>query len=167
MNIRKLVRKIKTTIPLIALVTAIGCTGEYSGGGAMDSSSGVPGEKATFGFNVYLANDGISCDEVVSARGQFQYVDHGANVAFHAKINDFGFVNDEDFNVFLVFVGKYYIKGKERGTVLIRVEDHGQESKTDFLWLAVLDGPYEGYNNSGTFAKGNVTYTPDALCQED
>jgi hypothetical protein len=104
---------INTTKTLAAFLVVIGlaaCSGKYSGGGAMPSASGIPGEKATFGFEIYAANDGIDCDNIVSATGEFQYVDHGTgvNVAFHATIREFagGFV-DADFNAAPLFLADY------------------------------------------------------------
>jgi hypothetical protein len=151
-----------------AAIGLTGCTGDYTGGGSLPSSSGVPGEKATFGFRVHFQNDGVSCDEVVGASGEFQYVDHGkgVNVAFHAKIRDFaGAFADPTFNVGPLCIGDYYVKGKVAGQVLVGTLDYGKEDGTDYIFVAVLDGPFAGYQNSGIFEKGNVTYHPDPLCE--
>lgn len=158
----------KIVAAFLVVLGLAGCSGEYSGGGAMPSASGVPGEKATFGFTIYAFNDGVSCDEIVSATGQFQYVDHGTgvNVAFHAKIVDFaGAFADPDFNVAPLFIADYYVKGKKAGQVLIGAMDYGNASKIDRVMVSVLDGPFAGYSNSGAFEKGNITYTPDPLCE--
>ena len=154
---------------LAALVIGLtGCTGDYTGGGAIPSKSGVTGEKATFGFKLHLQNDGVSCDEIIGASGEFQYVDHGTgiDVAFHAKITDFaGGFADPNYNVGPIFIGDYYVKGKVAGQVLVGTLDYGKGDKTDYVFLNVLNGPFAGYSNSGIFEKGNVTYHPDALCQ--
>jgi hypothetical protein len=154
-----------TAIGLSAAIFLVGCSGEYSGGGVMDSASGIPGEKATFGFTVYASNDGVSCDEITTVKGQFQFVDKSAGVTFHAEVHSFaGGYADDDFNVAPLFLGGYYIKGKKQGSVLLAAIDYGPDSKTDTFFVTVLDGPYAGYVNSGVFTKGNVTYTPDPLC---
>jgi hypothetical protein len=143
-----------TAIGLSAAIFLVGCSGEYSGGGVMDSASGIPGEKATFGFTVYASNDGVSCDEITTVNGQFQFVDKSAGVTFHAQVHSFaGGYADDDFNVAPLFLGDYYVKGKK-----------GPDNKTDNFFVTVLDGPYAGYVNSGVFTKGNLTYTPDPLC---
>jgi hypothetical protein len=148
---------------LVAALGFVGCTGTYNGGGAMQSASGIPGEKATFGFTIHVENDGVDCDNIAGVSGQFQYVDHGLRIGFHARIVSHAFVIDET-DVHLAFVGEYLVRGRPAGQVLIRVEDHGRDSKSDFLWISVLSGPFQGYFNAGTFEKGNITYHPDKLC---
>lgn len=153
-----------TAIALLAVIGLAGCTGIYTGGGSIPSASGVPGEIATFGFSIHVANDGVDCDTIESVKGQFQYVDHGTGVSFHARIVEHAFVID-GADVFLAFLGEYSVRGKPAGRVLIRVEDHGQDSNTDFIWLSVLDGPLAPYFNAGTFENGNIKYHPDKLCE--
>jgi len=152
-----------SALVVVAAIGLVGCTGIYNGGGAMQSASGIPGQKATFGFTIHVANDGVHCDNIESVTGQFQYNDHGARVAFHARIVNHAFVIDET-GIHLAFIGEYSVRGQPAGRVLIRVEDYGRDSKANFLWVSVLDGPLAGYFNAGTFEKGNITYQPDKLC---
>lgn len=49
--------------------------------------------------------------------------------------------------------------------VLVAALDYGSDEKIDRLFVTVLDGPYAGYSNIGTFEKGNITYKPDSLCE--
>lgn len=165
---KTLLKASKAFVMFVLAIGLAGCSGDYSGGGAMPSASGIPGEKATFGFYIHAGNDGIDCDNITSATGQFQYVDHGTGmkVAFHAVIREFaGGFADDDFNVAPLFLADYYVKGKKVGQVLVGAMDYGKGEKTDNLVVNVLDGPFAGYQNSGTFEKGNITYTPDPLCQ--
>ena len=153
-----------SALVLVAAIGLAGCTGTYNGGGAIQSASGIPGQKATFGFTIHADNDGVDCDTIESVRGQSQYNDHGTRVSFHARIVGHAFVQDDEFDVHLVFVGEYLVRGQPAGRVLIRVEDLGKGSERGFLWLAVLDGPLAGYSNSGIVERGNITYKPDKLC---
>ena len=159
---------VRTSCLVILIAALAGCTGDYVGGGAMPSASGIPGEKATFGFRIRAENDGIDCNNVTRVTGQFQYVDHGTgvNVAFHAKVREFaGVYADANFNTAPIFLADYYVKGKQAGQVLIAALDYGSDQKIDLLFVNVLDGPFAGYQNNGAFEKGNITYHPDALCQ--
>jgi hypothetical protein len=165
---KTLTHALKATVLFLLAVELAGCTGDYSGGGAMPSTSGIPGEKATFGFFVHLQNDGVSCNNIVGASGQFQFDDHGTgvNVSFHAVITDWACCwVDNNFDVHPLFSGDYYVKGKKVGHVLVGAQDYGPGSKLDHLLVAVLDGPFAGYHNGADFEKGNVTYNPDPLCQ--
>ena len=152
-----------SALVLAAAIGLAGCMGTYNGGGMIPSASGVPGQKATFGFTIHVDNDGVDCDTIESVRGQFQYNDHGTQVSFHARIKGHAFVLDE-FDAHLAFVGEYLVRGQPAGEVLIRVEDVGKGAERGFLWLSVLDGPLAGYSNSGIVERGNITYKPDKLC---
>src|SRR5262245_60912232 len=156
---KTLIHITRTIILSLVAIGLAGCSGDYSGGGAMPSASGIPGEKATFGFYIHAGNDGVDCDNITSASGDFQYVDHGTgiNVAFHAVIQDFaGGFSDADFNVAPLFLTDYYVKGKKVGQVLVGAMDYGKDNKTDRLLVNVLDGPFAGYKNYGAFDKGNI-----------
>jgi hypothetical protein len=158
----------KTCCLSLLIAALVGCSGKYSGGGAMPSASGIEGEKATFGFTIHAENDGIDCNNITRVTGQFQYVDHGTgvNVAFHAKVREFaGGFADADFNTAPLFLCDYYVKGKVAGQVLVGALDYGSDQKIDHLVVVVLNGPYAGYSNGATFEKGNITYKPDSLCE--
>ena len=163
-----LVKVSKAFVLFVQAIRLGGCIGDYSGGGAMPSASGIQGEKATFGFYIHAGNDGLDCNNITSASGDFQFVDHGTgvNVAFHAVILDSaGGFADADENFAPIFLADYYVKGKKAGQVLVGAMDYGKTKKTDNIFVMVLDGPFAGYLNTGIFEKGNVTYTPDPLCQ--
>ncbi len=69
---------------MLVFVCLPGCPGKYTGGGWIDSVAGPP-DKATVGFNMHALDtdgDGFADD----AKGQWQYHDHGADVAMHGEV---------------------------------------------------------------------------------
>lgn len=140
-----------------------------SGGGWILSS--VDG-KATFGFNGHCRLEVIS-DTLAYwfYEGQFQYMDKGAGVRFHADIAPFWGVFPEGSVVSCktaasalgnsnpaILNGTYRQQpGGGTGGIFINVTDLGEPGiNGDRLCVSLTGGPYHGYSNCGTIQGGNL-----------
>lgn len=196
------------TVVGIAVVGLAGCVaGKYTGGGFIDSVVGH-GQKATFAFNLEALDrdrDG-QADQVVepvldpetgeflygvvwfTAKGQFNYKDHGAGVSFHADINETleldensevagdvwwnadlredafadGVLTESDLILkSMVFSGPYTSKvGSGRVLVTLTAENDSFGSAEDTIEVSLSGGPYDGYYNAGAIKGGNIQWHP-------
>ena len=175
----------KSQLLAIAIVTGLGLSGcavpgKVTGGGSMPSASGIPGEKATFGFKAE------QCDFTVAASGQYNYRDDAApgfpgGVAFNGAVLEAGkcvspsVTAQLDFACVVCavnfpglpadgFVVDYRSTNPNVAdtlpvqTAVACVTDNGEGTKAtsaDFGRIFVINGAYSGYTNSGP-VKGNI-----------
>jgi hypothetical protein len=137
-------------------------------GGRIPST--VPGEKATFAFSGKCRNTTLENGQEVYGvtKGQLQYNDRAAGVKFHAKLGEgFSFGSSDPCGDVAEaggnsasFSGLYRVSGgpkEAEGFVEIVVIDNGEPGiNGDEVTINVVDGPYDGYYNSGTLQGGNV-----------
>jgi len=188
----------------LAVATLTGClAGKYTGGGFINSTAGG-GQKATFGFNLEaLDRDGDGqADRVVqdvfdpetgellysaewwTAKGQFNYNDHGAGVRFHTGIIETLALDEngqipgsvgweiiinfpeggdpEGFLSAMVFEGPYTSNaGSGRVQLIVTAEnDQFGVYLRDSVQVYLTGGPYDGYANAGFIKGGNIQWHP-------
>lgn len=148
-------------LALIALGPGLtGCAGKYTGGGWIPSQVDARA-KATFGFNMNAEDtdgDGVAD----TTRGEFQFNDRAANVAFHAVVIE-GYFNPEwvwPYGDMLAIYWPIGARPQAAGLVRIVVFDRGEPggASQDQLYIEVLDGPYAGYLHNAYIGGGNIQF---------
>lgn len=158
----------------VASLGLAGCQGKVTGGGWLLSASGQAGDKANFGFN------GTQCDPEGELSGSFNYHDKNApgftgGVKVHSTVTAASLCTEfdptgvceeicfglEGFNpgTTYILVFEYrstnpQVPGDGFGIVCVNDSGEGKAADPDRLAI-VLEGPYEGYFNSGQ-TQGNI-----------
>ena len=159
-------RRVITVIAgLVVLAVFLpGCgPGKYTGGGWI-ASAVDPEAKATFGFT-FFAEDTDGDGDADTAKGEVQYRDKAAGVAFHGNV-EAAVVNDSETPVSGEAAGTYTPQPKtvgEPGSFYIKVVDRGEPgpSNGDEIEILLSGGVHDGYANQQTLGRGNVQYHPD------
>ena len=171
---------------IVSLLLSFAVTGckKTSGGGWIPVDGG--NSKATFGYQASCANIAHPSNPdlfVGQVTGQFQYKDHGSNVAFHAVIDSIPYnidpavtscegmavllaeLDDQGFGYALNsfgMMGTYTPIPKNAGPggqVTIGVADNIAVicDAGDAVSVVLNGGVYDGYTKSGCLAGGNLT----------
>jgi hypothetical protein len=183
-----MIRRVFQIVPVAALCLVFaGCyAGRYTGGGWLPSAVDVD-KKATFGFNINIPEDVESNEDTIpeDARGQVQYNDHAAGVAFHGEIVQGGINERIGAQVCLglprggscveflpdsaYLTGVYWPvpRGQgEPGTFEVWVGEKGKPlgfddpAEQDFLIVTLTGGTHDGYRNIDYLQGGNTKYHP-------
>ena len=138
-------------------------TGKYTGGGWIPSAAD-PEARATFGFT-FVAEDTDGDGDADTAKGQVQYRDQAAGVAFHGNVEG-ARVNKNETPVSGEAAGTYIPQPRragDPGSFYIKVVDRGEPgpSNDDEIEVLLSDGVHDGYANQQTLGGGNVQYHPD------
>ena len=149
---------ITISILLAATLYLTGC-GKVTGGGTIQSVSGIDGEKANYTFTI------DNCDPSTPPKGRLLYHDETApsfqpgGIKIKAAIIDSGdWIPSDGVTYTATFRYKSQnpdFPGTGTGDLVINDNGEGSNSLHDTADILIHNGPYEGYYNSGIL-NGNI-----------